>query len=89
MDWLSYLMKYSPMAAIALNFLGAFLLLFSTGAYRGGGIHWAAVDLEGKMLKSVYYLNPFMFKLGIILMVIGFLIQILNEVTRLGWLNFA
>jgi len=89
MDWFSYLMKYSPIAAIALNFVGAILLLFSTGAYRGGGIHWAAVDSEGKMLKSVYYLNPLIFKIGIILMVLGFFIHIVNEAISLGWLNFG
>ncbi len=87
MNWLSVCLKYSPIVAIILNFFGAILLLFSTGAYTGGGVQMASVDENGKLLKNVYFLNPVMFKIGIGLIAAGFFIQMINELFRLEWLK--
>lgn len=89
MNWLSIYSKYSPIVAIILNFVGAFLLLFCTGIYTGGGTEWVGVDEKGIGLKDVYFLNPVLFKIGIGLIAVGFLMQIINELYRLEWLKYG
>jgi hypothetical protein len=83
MDWLACYIKYSPILALIMNFAGAIFLLFSSGEYSGGGVHWASVGRDGKTLKTVYVLSPVMFKIGISLIAAGFLVQLINEVYRL------
>ena len=83
MDCLAFYLKYSPIAAIILNFVGAILLLFSTGTHTTGGVHWASTDEKGRLLKNMYFLNPTIFKIGIGLIAFGFLIQMVNECYRL------
>jgi hypothetical protein len=83
MDWLACYFKYSPIIALVINFAGAILLLFSTGAHSGGGVHWASTDERGRSLENMYFLSPGMFKWGMGLIAAGFLIQLINEAYQL------
>ena len=87
MNWLSVCLKYSPIVALSLNFIGAILLIYHAGAYTGKGVKWVSTGENGKALETIYLLNPTMFKIGIGLIAAGFFIQMINELFRLEWLK--
>ena len=87
MNWLPVCLKYSPIVALSLNFIGAILLIYHAGAYTGKGVRWADTGKNGKVLETIYLLNPTMFKIGIGLIAVGFFIQMINELFRLEWLK--
>ena len=80
--WLDRFNKYSPIIALFLNLIGALFLIFYAGAYTGEGIGWADLDEQGNRLETIYLINPTMFKIGIWFIVIGFFIQLINELFK-------
>ena len=80
--YLSTFLKYSPIAALLLNFIGAILLVYHAGAYTGEGSTWVSTGAKGQRLETIYLLNPTMFKTGLWLIIIGFFIQIVNELLK-------
>ena len=79
--------KYSPTIALFLNFLGAIFLVCYAGAYTGEGNLWASTGANGKTLETIYLLNPTMFKIGIWFIIVGFFIQLINELLKLNQNN--
>ena len=77
--YISIFLKYSPIIALSINFVGAVFLVYYAGAYTGEGTVWASVDANGHKLETIYLLNPTMFKTGIWFIIVGFFIQLINE----------
>ena len=80
--YISTFLKYSPIVALSLNFIGAVFLVYYAGAYTGEGNVFASVDANGNTLETIYLLNPTMFKTGIWFIIVGFFIQLINELLK-------
>ena len=62
-------------AGLILNFVGTLLIALSFGKNLGGAYQ---VDEKGKKIYLASYVSPAMFRIGIVLVMLGFLIQIIT-----------
>jgi hypothetical protein len=65
-----------PILGLCLNFIGALMITLSSGKYKGNQITFFSGD-------STLNLNhPSVFRWGIILIVIGFFVQLIAEILK-------
>jgi hypothetical protein len=65
-----------PIIALALNFFGALFLTLSSGQYKGK----RPVFFSGE--RNLVLNHPRLFRFGLLSIVIGFLIQLINEILK-------
>ena len=73
-------MKYFtlPIIALSLNFLGALFITLSSGEYKGNRVKFFVGD------RNLILRYPFMFRIGLISIVIGFSLQLLFEILKIN-----
>jgi hypothetical protein len=72
-------MGYLLLSGLVLNLIGLILTAMSFGSIT----ETPQTDARGRRIYSAFFLYPRLFQWGIILLVIGFLIQILVEAEHL------
>ena len=63
-------------AGLILNFVGTLLIALSFGKNLGGAYQ---VNEKGKKIYLASYISPIMFKIGIVVVMTGFLVQIITK----------
>ena len=65
-----------PIIPLSLSFVGALLITLSSGLYKGNMVTFFAGD------RNLVLNHPVMFKVGLILIVLGFLFQLIAEILK-------